>query len=220
MSKIQENKKLKKERLLDAAYELFTTKGVDETSVSDITKKALVAKGTFYLYFKDKYEIEKILISRKSNIIIATGITATIKKHLPTKEENLFYFINYVIDCLNTDTTLLTFIQKNLSWGVFTEAISGEQTDSIFDIKKLINIFVYDIDVTGCTIEDVNNIDDIVFDKTRINYKDVDIMIYTIIEVISSTLYSVILSKKPTDLETYKPYLFGLINAILKQHEI
>ncbi len=220
MSKIQENKKLKKERLLDAAYELFTTKGVDDTSVSDITKKALVAKGTFYLYFKDKYEIEKILISRKSNIIIATGLTATIKKHLPTKEENLFFFINYVIDCLNTDPTLLTFIQKNLSWGVFAEAITQGQEESAFDIKTLINIFVYDIDVTGCSLDDVTGISDLAFKDSKMNYKDVDIMIYTIIEVVSSTLYSVILHQSPTDLERYKPYLFGLINSILKQHEI
>lgn len=37
-----------------AAFALFTQKGINDTSISDIAKKANMAKGTFYLYFKDK----------------------------------------------------------------------------------------------------------------------------------------------------------------------
>ena len=35
----------------------FTSKGIQKTSISDIVEDAGVAKGTFYLYFKDKYDI-------------------------------------------------------------------------------------------------------------------------------------------------------------------
>ena len=57
MGKIDENKKKKKETLFNSAYELFITKGINSTAISDIVEKAGVAKGTFYLYFKDKYDI-------------------------------------------------------------------------------------------------------------------------------------------------------------------
>ena len=57
MGKVDENKKKKKEALFNTAYELFTTKGINATAISDIVEKAGVAKGTFYLYFKDKYDI-------------------------------------------------------------------------------------------------------------------------------------------------------------------
>ena len=58
MGRLDEKKKKKRIALLDAAYDLFTSKGVAETSISDIVQRAEMAKGTFYLYFKDKNEIQ------------------------------------------------------------------------------------------------------------------------------------------------------------------
>lgn len=48
---------VRKNELLDAAEHLFTTKGYDKTSISDIVKYVNVAKGTFYYYFESKDEI-------------------------------------------------------------------------------------------------------------------------------------------------------------------
>ena len=66
MGKVDENKKKKKEALFNTAYELFTTKGINATAISDIVEKAGVAKGTFYLYFKDKYDIKNKLTAFKT----------------------------------------------------------------------------------------------------------------------------------------------------------
>jgi AcrR family transcriptional regulator len=44
----------KRTRLLDAALELFETRGYDAVAVPEIARKAGVATGTVYLYFKDK----------------------------------------------------------------------------------------------------------------------------------------------------------------------
>ena len=60
------NKEEKENRLLNTAFKLFTEKGLKETSIQEIVDNASVAKGTFYLYFKDKYEIRDILIVKKS----------------------------------------------------------------------------------------------------------------------------------------------------------
>ena len=54
MKKVELNKKKKQDALLNTAYHLFTEKGFQKTSISDIVNEAGVAKGTFYLYFKDK----------------------------------------------------------------------------------------------------------------------------------------------------------------------
>ena len=54
MGKLDENKKIKQEALLSSAFKLFTEKGINNTSISDIVSSAKLAKGTFYLYFKDK----------------------------------------------------------------------------------------------------------------------------------------------------------------------
>ena len=66
MSKVQNNKQHKKDSLLNNAFTLFTEKGLNKTTISDIAEKAGVAKGTFYLYFKDKYDIRNRLIANKS----------------------------------------------------------------------------------------------------------------------------------------------------------
>ncbi|MBQ2466370.1 MAG: TetR/AcrR family transcriptional regulator, partial [Lachnospiraceae bacterium] len=50
MSNLDFNKSQKKISLLNTAFELFTTKGVNETSIAEIAKAAGIAKGTFYLY--------------------------------------------------------------------------------------------------------------------------------------------------------------------------
>lgn len=70
MSKAEENKRKKQEALFNTAFELFTTKGINNTAISDIVEKAGVAKGTFYLYFKDKYDIRDKLIIRKTSFLL------------------------------------------------------------------------------------------------------------------------------------------------------
>ena len=40
MGKVDENKKQKREALLNTAYELFTTKGTNATAISDIVRQA------------------------------------------------------------------------------------------------------------------------------------------------------------------------------------
>ena len=48
---------VKEERILIAALELFGKKGFEKTSVESITRKARVAKGTFYNFFDKKEDV-------------------------------------------------------------------------------------------------------------------------------------------------------------------
>ena len=59
MSKIDQKKREKKEALLLSAFELFTEKGIQNTSISEIVKRAKMAKGTFYLYFKHSRSVDR-----------------------------------------------------------------------------------------------------------------------------------------------------------------
>ena len=73
MSKLENNKKKKKDALLNTAFELFITKGIQNTSISNIVEKAGVAKGTFYLYFSDKYA-ETANIRASKRMLDAAGV--------------------------------------------------------------------------------------------------------------------------------------------------
>ena len=66
----------KEKKLLEAGMFYFSINGVDATRVEDITKKAGVAKGTFYNYFSSKEALlEKIMIFRvEKNMVFFNSI--------------------------------------------------------------------------------------------------------------------------------------------------
>ena len=52
MGKLEANKKRKKEALYNTAFELFTTKGLAKTTISDIVAKAALQRELFIYIFK------------------------------------------------------------------------------------------------------------------------------------------------------------------------
>lgn len=62
--RITKNPEERKNEFIDIAEQLFIEKGYENTAVSDIVKKAQVAKGTFYYYFKTKEDILDHIIDR------------------------------------------------------------------------------------------------------------------------------------------------------------
>ena len=55
-------RELRKKELTQIAYELFLTKGYENTSVDEIISKAGIAKGTYYYYFESKEQtLEEVI---------------------------------------------------------------------------------------------------------------------------------------------------------------
>ena len=57
MGRRAKDPEIRKKEFIDAALELFSTKGFDETSVTDITKRVGVSHGAFFYYYKSKDDI-------------------------------------------------------------------------------------------------------------------------------------------------------------------
>ena len=60
---------VRKNEILDAAGILFSEKGYDNTSVTDIMNAVGIAKGTLYHHFKSKEDIMDALIKRQTDAI-------------------------------------------------------------------------------------------------------------------------------------------------------
>jgi AcrR family transcriptional regulator len=60
----------KKEQILTAATELFSKKGYDKTTISDIVDALSMGRGTFYQYFEDKRELFIECIDRLTMVIV------------------------------------------------------------------------------------------------------------------------------------------------------
>ena len=198
MGKIDINKKKKRESLLETAFELFTSKGINETSISEIVNKAGVAKGTFYLYFRDKYDVRNLLISHKSSQIFLQAVAELEKQNIVEIDEKIVFLANNIIDQLNENKSLLTFISKNLSWGYFKSAVSSPTNSEDVNFREA----YYDM-----------------LEKSGYNFKEPEIMIYMIVELVSSACYSSILYEEPCDIEKIKPYIFDNIRFIVNSHK-
>ena len=71
--------------------------------------------------------------------------------------------------------------------------------------------------------DDDINIIDIYFvmpEDSGLNLNEPEIMLFMIVELISSTCYSSILYKEPADIDRLKPYLYKAIKAIINEHTI
>lgn len=195
--RVEEKKKQKQEALLMSAFELFTSKGINNTSISDIAKQAKMAKGTFYLYFKDKYDIRDRLIANKASRLFERAEEAMREKEFSSLEEKVVFLVNHVVDQLDENKALMRFISKNLSWAVFSH----------IRISNMGNIKCMDI------------FNKILGESDR-KFRQKELMIYMIVELVSASCYSVILSGTPCSLEELKAELDKTICGLLKQFEV
>jgi AcrR family transcriptional regulator len=74
-------------RLIDAAREVFATRGYHVATVSEITRKAGLAKGTFYLYFDEKKQIYFELV--RTFLQLVKDIGQSVQREVRTPQEFL-----------------------------------------------------------------------------------------------------------------------------------
>ena len=189
MGKAEENKKAKLERLMDNAFRLFLDKGISKTTISDIAAGSGIAKGTFYLYFKDKYDLRDKLISHRAKLLFEHALKNSDYTDKETPEEKIIAITDSILNELQDNPRLLRFINKNLSWGIFENALQK----SDMDFQAVIG------DILGMDRDSP---------KLRITA-------FMVIEFIGATCHSIILNNDPVTPEKYKPYLHNSISAII-----
>ena len=196
MGKVDDNKRKKRERLLNKAYELFTTEGLTNTSISDIVENADVAKGTFYLYFKEKYDLKDKLVEYKTQELFLVANTNLEENNIHGLEEQLIFIIDFIVDKLRNDKGLLRLISKNLIMGALRQTlISTEKRDN----------------------EVYNNFLKLV-ENDEYEYNDIDVLLFTVVELAGSTCFNSIIYNEPLPLDEYKPYLYRTVRLIIDSY--
>lgn len=188
----------KENRLLKTAFELFTEKGIKDTSIQEIVDKADVAKGTFYLYFKDKYEIRDVLIAKKSEKLFKEALEELRRNYISNLSDQVIFIINHVINELSSRPALLKFISKNLSWGIYHNTIV-----KIYEEHEDKEDSVYQLFLKGVK-------------ENNIQLKNPEVTLYMIIELVSSTCFNSILLEEPLPIEEFKPYLYETIRGMIE----
>ena len=120
------------------------------------------------------------------------------KNYIENFADQVIFVINYVIDELNKTPTLLKFISKNLSWGIYNQTVHKLCEDSENNPNGFYQLFL---------------------EKSKeYGLKNPEITLFMVVELVSSTCYHSILYKKPLPIEEFKPYLYDTIRGFIKSN--
>lgn len=197
MGKVAENQNNKRTNILDSAYELFISKSFNSTTIDDVVRKAGIAKGTFYLYFKDKYDLMERIIAHKSLSVLRDALQELEAKKASSEEEMSFsqqiiFITNCILDYMQRNKPILTLVDKKLSKCVsaFNSLADNELKDEISSLIQL------NINGGSSKEETIKKI-------------------YLIIDLIGSVGCDAIIYESPFKLEEIKPLLFSTVEKIL-----
>lgn len=194
MGKVDIKKENKRKDLLNAAFELFTTKGFHSTTITDIVERAGIAKGTFYLYFKDKTDIRNRLISSKATQLFRQACEKLEQTEIAELDEQFLFLTDEILACLEKDKSLLFFLSKHLSWGIFRSSLSDEKAVDGPTAKELYHQLIL---------------------RSSYRFDNPEIIIYLIIELVAGVSYNAILYEDPATIDELKPYIHTMIRRVL-----
>lgn len=190
-----QNKKLEKKRkIMESAYQIVKSKNIYNTAVDDIVKAAGIARGTFYLYFKDKSDLIEQLIFLMSS----RSMKALLQKFEArmTDSDDVFEisreFIGLFIDYLIEQKEALMVLTKNIS-------------SCLKDFPHF-----YDEEVEKIYSGIIEKFVQLGFDKDSINEK-----IYIAVNMVGSVCSDAILFGKPYSIDIIRQPLTDAAIAIL-----
>ena len=105
---IAEHKKLSRAALLDAAFDLFSSKGYAGTSLTDITSLADVGRTTVYEYFSDKKEIFLAVVESRVPDMLA-GAVRKLSETEPAARMRQLFSVSWDVTVENLDTAAIMF---------------------------------------------------------------------------------------------------------------
>lgn len=143
MLKSEERKKENENKITEAALSSFREKGIDATSIRDIMNRTDLGLGTFYLYFRDKKDLEEKIV-----LDIMTELTYCAESKCKGKDskERLISFFDYIIEHLIRDQLELKLISNNLNWALYAKVENDDRFKEVettldFILNKFSNLF-------------------------------------------------------------------------------
>ncbi len=190
MDKITKKKNEKYTKILDTALGLFEKNGTHLVSIDEIVKGAGVAKGTFYLYFKDRYDLISTLIIEKASKYMSLISDEYEPRNFGDVSTSVRHYIEYISDFLQKNKTLCILIEKNLNTCVNAVAQTKEGP-----IKELYEKIFSEL--INCGVAEA----------------EARAKLYLYIELIVSSCCNAIIRETPYTIEELKPHLCQIIES-------
>lgn len=184
----------KRSNLLQAAYTCFLEKGLHKTSIDDIVARAKVAKGTFYLYFKDKTSLFDQLCMEVSKKVLCHAYRQVKEQQVSEYIDSVIAFVDAILEYFKEHKRILMLLEKNFSWPLIEQEI---QTTENTEFRELLEFFM-------------NNPYHREEKEAAFRY------LFSIVSLCGSVGYSSIILEQPDTIDHMKPVLYEMIRRILR----
>ncbi|MFZ5351138.1 MAG: TetR/AcrR family transcriptional regulator [Bacillota bacterium] len=168
---------ISREAIQKNAIELFNEKGVSLTSINELVKKCGIAKGTFYLYFKDKDELVDSVYDKYRDRFIQEVIVKNQSIH------KVALFSNSLIEYFTENRMFLIELRRNIT-----------EYKKYPYIEKTVDAF-YSVIISYLKFYGENNI------------LNIDIYVHALIVMILEICYKAVVEGSEEDLEEAKKIL-------------
>ena len=192
---LEQQKQEKKQNLLQSAYALFMEKGVVKTSIDEIVQKANVAKGTFYLYFKDKKEILAALVEKNSYTILNEAYLYARAHDTNDFVKNVIHFADYIVEYFKRNKLVLKLLERNFSWPTFEEGFKSSGDPLFRELMLALNASPF---------------------MKKHSPEEAFRLIFVLVEMCGSVCYASIIEERPGNIDQMKPILYDIIRKALQ----
>ncbi|MGF0096649.1 TetR/AcrR family transcriptional regulator [Peptoniphilus sp. SGI.035] len=191
-----EERKIEKEnKITKAALTSFKEKGIEETSIRDIMSRTDLGLGTFYLYFRDKKDLEEKIVLDTMVELVYNAESKCREKDL---KKRLISFFDYIIDHLINNPFELKLISSNLNWALYAKVENDNrfkeaETNLHFILNKYSNLF-----------------------PAIVSYEERLFIMSLAIKIVLSTCESALMDDSVLGINDMKPVLFKIVNRLFR----
>ena len=184
----------KRNRIQMAAMQLFQEQGVESTSVNEIVKKANVAKGTFYVYYKDKKELISQILTKKHGCLLNDLLNASYQQAIKEDKHWMLALVEEMIAFYENNPDILKMIQKNIA-----------NTLDTIEHRELV-------------LKEIERLQDILslLKKEHETTRQALNKFVLIMETTSFLCYNAIFYQQPDSLEEIKPLIMDTVEKLCK----
>jgi AcrR family transcriptional regulator len=113
LSKHDQNRAEKRERLIRAGLDAFIETGFDNTTVSDVVRRASMTPSTFYNYYRDKEALLSEILDRIASDMLA-GLKV-VRRDADSVDDFVRRTCRSLLEAIAGDRKMSTLIKRNLS---------------------------------------------------------------------------------------------------------
>ncbi|HAX61091.1 MAG TPA: hypothetical protein DCX95_00810 [Elusimicrobia bacterium] len=133
------NPEIKRQKILDSAIKILNQKEYYKCPIDEIAKNAGVAKGTVYLYFKNKEDLHlSVLINLIDKVI---DIAENVKKNDSPAKRQLFLLLQRIFNFIDTYRHLFLSIRQEAK-PPLKEKLHNQFRKKIGELIKAISIII------------------------------------------------------------------------------